>query len=409
MALLRLAAQAAACRLTVLTVDHGLRPGSAAEARQVGQWCRGLGLAHQTLNWTGASPGSGIQARARKARYDLMADWCNANAASALLTAHTPRRSGRNRADAPAAHRQLRQSRRHSAIRPVARAAAASARCCPAGEPICATYLTALGQDWIEDPSNDDTRFERVRLRRLMPALEETGLTVERLAALAQSCRDVGDAIGAAAGRWCRAHLEQEPGLCRFPAAGFGCLPLALRVRILGTVIAHFGGGGTPERAELERLAEAMAAGTLSRRTLGGALAWRRQASILIGREPGTHRSATRRRTGGGPARLGPALSGHRAAWLGGASRRRVRCAAALTRRAGGGVRCPAGGETAGRKHGSGPGAAGWGSDCPLRRLSCRLRRGNAVVMLGNRPAPTYVMPQLRDRRPPGHEACGES
>ena len=408
MALLRLAAQAAACRLTVLTVDHGLRPGSAAEARQVGQWCRGLGLAHQTLNWTGASPGSGIQARARKARYDLMADWCNANAASALLTAHSRddqaetvlmRLLRTDSFDSLAGIPQFGQWHGLPLIRPLLSCRRADLR----------AYLAALGQDWIEDPSNDDTRFERVRLRRLMPALEETGLTVERLAALAQSCRDVGDAIGAAAGRWCRAHLEQEPGLCRFPAAGFGCLPLALRVRILGTVIAHFGGGGTPERAELERLAEAMAAGTLSRRTLGGALAWRRQASILIGARAGTHRSATRRRTGGGPARLGPALSGHGAARLGGASRRRVRGAAALTRRAGGGVRCPAGGETAGRKHGSGPGAAGWGSDCPLRRLSCRLRHGNAVVMLGNRPAPTYVMPQLRDRRPPGHEACGES
>jgi tRNA(Ile)-lysidine synthase len=285
MALLRLAAQAAACRLTVLTVDHGLRPGSAAEARQVGQWCRGLGLAHQTLNWAGASPGSGVQARARKARYDLMGDWCNANAASALLTAHTRddqaetvlmRLLRTDSFDSLAGIPQFGQWHGLPLIRPLLS--------CRRGD--LRAYLAALGQDWIEDPSNDDARFERVRLRRLMPALEETGLTVERLVALAESCRDVGDAIGAAAGRWCRAHLEQEPGLCRFPAADFGRLPLALRVRILGDVIAHFGGGGTPERAELERLAEAMAAGTLSRRTLGGALAWRRQASILIGREP---------------------------------------------------------------------------------------------------------------------------
>jgi tRNA(Ile)-lysidine synthase len=281
MALLRLATQAAACRLTVLTVDHGLRPGAAAEARQVGQWCRGLGLAHQTLNWTGASPGSGIQARARKARYDLMADWCNANAATALLTAHTRddqaetvlmRLLRTDSFDSLAGIPQWGQWQGLPLIRPLL--------------PCRRADLEALGQGWIEDPSNDDTRFERVRLRRLMPTLAETGLTVERLAALAQSCREVGDAIVAAAGRWCRAHLEQEPGLCRFPAADFGRLPLALRVRILGAVITHFGGGATPERAELERLAAAMAAGTLSRRTLGGALVWRRQASILIGREP---------------------------------------------------------------------------------------------------------------------------
>jgi tRNA(Ile)-lysidine synthase len=285
MALLRLAVQAAACQLTVLTVDHGLRPGSAAEARQVGQWCRGLGLAHHTLNWTGASSGSGIQARARKARYDLMADWCNANAATALLTAHTRddqaetvlmRLLRTDSIDSLAGIPQFGHWHGLPLIRPLLPCRRADLR----------DYLKALGQDWIEDPSNEDTRFERVRLRRLMPALAETGLTVERLVGLAQSCREIGDAIGTSAARWCRANVEQEPGLCRLPAAGFSSLPLALRVRILGDVIAHFGGGGSPERAELERLAAAMAGGTLSRRTLGGALAWRRQASFLIGREP---------------------------------------------------------------------------------------------------------------------------
>ena len=285
MALLRLAAQASACGLTVLTVDHGLRPGSAAEARKVEHWCRGLGLAHHTLTWAGARPASGLQARARKARYDLMAAWCGANAATALLTAHTcedqaetvlMRLLRTDSVDSLAGIPQLGQWNGLPLIRPLLSCRRTDLR----------AYLGALGQDWIEDPSNDDTRFERVRLRRLMPALEETGLTVERLVALAQSCRDVGEAIGAAAGRWCRAHLAQQPGLCRIPAAEFGRLPLALRVRILGTVIAHYGGSGSPERAELERLAEAVTAGTLSRRTLGGALAWRRETSIHIGREP---------------------------------------------------------------------------------------------------------------------------
>ena len=74
---------------TVLTVDHGLRTGSAAEAQQVGQWSAGLGLQHVLLRWDAAKPVTALQAKARAARYDLMTNWCDAQGVAWLLTAHT--------------------------------------------------------------------------------------------------------------------------------------------------------------------------------------------------------------------------------------------------------------------------------------------------------------------------------
>src|SRR5436190_435358 len=87
MALHRLAAQWGKSRLTILTVDHGLRAAADDEARQVVQWSRALGIAHVTLKWEGDKPSTGLQAKARAARYGLMANWCRANGATALLTA----------------------------------------------------------------------------------------------------------------------------------------------------------------------------------------------------------------------------------------------------------------------------------------------------------------------------------
>src|SRR3989338_8880686 len=47
-------------RLIALTVDHGLRPEAADEARQVGAWLGARGIAHRVLTWRGAKPTSGV-------------------------------------------------------------------------------------------------------------------------------------------------------------------------------------------------------------------------------------------------------------------------------------------------------------------------------------------------------------
>ena len=75
--------------LTVLTVDHGLRAGSRAEAEMVAGMAKGLGLRHAILTWMRDERQSGgLQALAREARYHLMAAYCHADDIPALVTAH---------------------------------------------------------------------------------------------------------------------------------------------------------------------------------------------------------------------------------------------------------------------------------------------------------------------------------
>ncbi len=62
--------------VTALTVDHGLRPEAAAEARFVARTLKPLGLAQQTLRWRGVKPEANISAMARRARHDLMSRCC---------------------------------------------------------------------------------------------------------------------------------------------------------------------------------------------------------------------------------------------------------------------------------------------------------------------------------------------
>ena len=170
----------------VVTVDHGLREDSAADARNVTRWARSAGLKSKALRWKGPHPKADIEAAAREARYRLMGEWARKNRIAALYVAHTRddqaetfllrlmRGSG---LDGLAAMRALApyplaEFRELSIVRPLLSLERQDVR----------SHLEALGHDWLEDAMNDDERFARVRLRKAWPVLEEAGLSKQRLA-----------------------------------------------------------------------------------------------------------------------------------------------------------------------------------------------------------------------------------
>jgi tRNA(Ile)-lysidine synthase len=163
-------------RLVALTVDHGLRDGSAEEARAVKWSCRRLGVRHETLLWQGEKPASGLQAKARAARYGLLSEAASRLGLAAIVTGHTSddqtetltmRRARGLRDGAPGLTGIPRASLfdgRVWVLRPLLGVDRASLR----------RYLLSAGMDWIEDPSNRDIRFERVRVRAGLAAKAAT-------------------------------------------------------------------------------------------------------------------------------------------------------------------------------------------------------------------------------------------
>ena len=90
MAMLHLAADWAhvyGIRLWVVTVDHGLRPESAAEAALVACAAAERGLPHSTLRWQGWDRSGNLQDAARRARLDLIGRW--RGVVQHVLMAHT--------------------------------------------------------------------------------------------------------------------------------------------------------------------------------------------------------------------------------------------------------------------------------------------------------------------------------
>ncbi|HEY4164488.1 MAG TPA: tRNA lysidine(34) synthetase TilS [Dongiaceae bacterium] len=152
-------------RLFAITVDHGLRPESAAEARQVGAWLSGqAGVTHHILEWTGPKPKSGIQAAARAARYELMTDFCRANGILHLCVAHQLDDQWETysmRAERGGTEHGLSGM---SGMRPW-RGARILRPLLPAPKRSLVEFLEKRKQAWVEDPSNSNRNFERVRQR----------------------------------------------------------------------------------------------------------------------------------------------------------------------------------------------------------------------------------------------------
>lgn len=269
MALLLLAAAALPGRVAVATVDHGLRRESADEARMVAQECAALRLPHTTL--TLALPaGAGVQARARAARYAALAGWARENGLAGLVTAH--------HADDQAETLAMRLHRGAgvrglAGMRPVA--AVPGDPTLPLLRPLLgwrrATLAAVVAQAGIaaaQDPSNDDPRFERVRVRQALGGTQDW-LGSEGLAASAAHLAEADAALDWASARLFAASWQPD-------GEGHGGLlaldtrvPPALGLRLLERVLAALGADpAAPRGAELARWQATLAAGGVA--TLAG-------------------------------------------------------------------------------------------------------------------------------------------
>ncbi len=276
----------AATRLSVATVDHGLRAEARAEAEAVGRLAAGLGMSHAVLALAAPLSGARLQEAARHARYERLAAHARSIGASAIATAHTQddqaetvlfrlmRGSGLTGLTGMAPARALADL---VLLRPLLGCAKAE--------------LVALcreqGVAFAEDPSNQNPRFARVRLRRLMPVLADEGLDAARLARLAARLRRADEALEAATDEAAaRPGVALEGGV--LDRAGFLALPEEIALRLLGRLVEQRGEGPV-ELAKLEALLawmRALPAQDGGARTLAGALVRLSPRRVSIRRAP---------------------------------------------------------------------------------------------------------------------------
>jgi len=197
LALLLLAHAALPGRISVATVDHGLRPEAAEEAAMVGRVCGDLGVRHFILTQD-RHPGMGnVQAKARMLRYRLLGDWANREGLNFIATAH-------HRDDV--AESFLMRALRGSGVGGLAQMTG----CGPIPytpdtkakliRPLLgwsraelARVVEQAGLEAAQDPSNTDARYDRVRIRDLLK--REPALDPEQFAHAASNLADAEAAL----------------------------------------------------------------------------------------------------------------------------------------------------------------------------------------------------------------------
>jgi tRNA(Ile)-lysidine synthase len=196
--------------LRVATVDHGLRSESRTEAKFVARVCRDLDITQDILTWN-ATPEGNLQAAARTARYDLLTVWAKTNDVACVLLGHTEddraetfmmrlaRGSGVDGLAGMGGHRRWNGVLWGRPLLDTSRA-------------VIRKSLTLRAAPWIDDPSNDDDRFDRVKARAALAALAPLGLTKERLNETAFRMSVARDALEAKAVEAAKTCVELQSG-----------------------------------------------------------------------------------------------------------------------------------------------------------------------------------------------------
>jgi tRNA(Ile)-lysidine synthase len=271
-------------QVQAVTVDHGLRPESATEAKAVGAFCAALGVGHTTLLWTGPNPAGNLMDQARRARLALISDWAANRGIGHVCLGHT--------AD-DQAESFLMNLARHSGLdglsglrttwleqgvqwhRPLLSQPRRALR----------AYLRSHSVDWADDPSNQNDRFTRIKARRAMQALAPLGITVETLTQTVQNLASAREALLRATARVAEAEVTQEAGGLRLCQTTLQSLDADIRRRLLIAMMGWINGAVYPPRQmQMAQLDTALAGAGSA--TLGGCRFRLRAGFVRLTREP---------------------------------------------------------------------------------------------------------------------------
>lgn len=232
-----------------VVVDHGLRVRSAREAYHVMAFAASLGLSSRVLRLHGLPRDARVQAAAREARYASLARAARAAGACVVL-GHTFDDQAETVfmrfAHGSGLHGLRGMDERRLIddvlfLRPLL----------DVQRQVLRDALSACGVSWLDDPSNMDRRFERVRARDVLAWLQSEGLPKERFVRLASRCAYAQEALDV----WADQVILQCGDISlpwSWERVCWLAYPFALRVQLLRRLFLRHAKEGQPDLSQLE-------------------------------------------------------------------------------------------------------------------------------------------------------------
>lgn len=286
LAMARIWSQQTGHSIAAVTIDHGLRAEAADEARMVAEYCSAANIPHATLNADLGTDGN-IMAAAREARYQLMSDWAGTEGIEVIALGHTMddqaetvlMRLGRGAGiDGLSAMTPVRHWLDRIWIRPFLGLRRAGLQ----------DWLRGQAIAWIDDPTNQDTQFDRIKIRQALDVLEPLGITVPGLAEAARRLRSQRQALDYGCAELIKKAAQVGTfGEIWLDTNHFADTEPELQRRLLSAAIVGLSGRPYPPRHRavspiLKDIADAGFAGA----TLGGCLIRPHAGKLLLCREP---------------------------------------------------------------------------------------------------------------------------
>lgn len=231
-----------------VTVNHRLRVEAAEEAVQVARVCANLGVPHTTLIWDHADISGNLMDAARQARYALIAGWAAKQGLSQVVLGHT--------ADDQAETFLMGLARAAgldglSGMRP-----AWTLDGITFARPFLSVprlrlqeYLREQGIGWVNDPTNEDDTYTRVKARRVVRALAPLGITVKHLASVTEHLAMAQSVVRMATNRAARDVVQELAGTLVIDKSSFHAQPFEVQRRILIGALSWMSGAVHPPRA----------------------------------------------------------------------------------------------------------------------------------------------------------------
>ena len=164
-------------RITALIIDHGLRKSSGEECKKTLRLLKKQKIFSQCFKWQlSKKPKNSVQEKAREFRYNVFEEWCYKKNIKYLLVAHhfedqketfIMRLNSNSNIYGLACMPKVLLKKEIKILRPLL----------DLKKKDIINYLKEKNINWIEDPTNNSLKYSRNRLRKILPKLEEKGLT----------------------------------------------------------------------------------------------------------------------------------------------------------------------------------------------------------------------------------------